>query len=190
MGFQIVTPPIVEPITLAEAKAQCRIDITDDDTLLIGYIKAAREWCELRDWRAYLTQTLAYWLDVWPDTRFITLPRPPLQTVSKVEYYDAANVKYTLSSSLWYQTAATQPGKVQLKTNCYWPTTRLREAEAICVTYTAGWSSPANMPERIRQAIKMIIGHWYENREAVLVGTISREIELSVRSLLGIDRAF
>lgn len=38
--------PWREPVSLAEAKAQLRVEFTEDDTLIQGYITAAREICE------------------------------------------------------------------------------------------------------------------------------------------------
>lgn len=35
-----------------------------------------------------------------------------------------------------------------------------------------------------RLAICMIVGHWYENRNAVVIGSISREIEHSLTSII------
>lgn len=46
------------------------------------------------------------------------------------------------------------------------------------------------VPAKVRQAMKLLIGHWYEHREGVLTGTISKQIELSVHALLWLDRAF
>jgi uncharacterized phiE125 gp8 family phage protein len=60
----------------------------------------------------------------------------------------------------------------------------------ICVTYKAGWTTAALVPQTIRQAMLLLIGHWYENREEALTGTISRSIEFGVKALLGVERAF
>lgn len=37
---------ILEPVTLAEAKAQCRVEFDTDDQLISGYITAARQYVE------------------------------------------------------------------------------------------------------------------------------------------------
>ena len=190
MNLKVITPPVLEPVSLAEAKLQCRVDLDDDDALITGYIAAAREYCEKIDWRAYLTQTLELWLDAWPcDVRFITLPRPPLQSVTKIEYYGSDDTKYTLSPLAYYSSQAAQPGKVQLRLDSVWPGVALREMDAICVTYKAGWTAAANVPPRIKQAVLLLVGHYYENREATLSGSVSREIEFAVNALLGVDRA-
>lgn len=38
--------PITEPVTLAEAKTQLRVEFDEDDALIASYITAAREWAE------------------------------------------------------------------------------------------------------------------------------------------------
>jgi len=188
MPIKIITPPAIEPLTLAEAKAQCRVDITTDDALLATLISVARDTCERLAWRAFLTQTIELWLDAWPASNSIVLPRPPLQSVTKIEYYDIDDVKATLSSAVYSVDTIAEPGKVWLKYNQSWPTTSLREHNAICVTYVAGWTNPADVPQSARQAMLMLVGHWYENRESVLVGTISKSLEFGVMSLLGMNR--
>jgi uncharacterized phiE125 gp8 family phage protein len=186
MPIRVITPPVLEPITLAEAKAQCRVDIDDDDALIVGLIRAAREYCEAVDWRAYLTQTIELWLEAWPDGDELELPRPPLQSVTSVVYYDTSDVPATLAATDYYVDTISTPGSIQLRYLKTWPATTLRDYNAICVTYKAGWSTVTDMPQSLRQAMLLLIGHWYENREAVLVGAISKSIEFAVQSLLGL----
>lgn len=189
MVIKIITPPTIEPVTLSEAKTQCRVDITDDDSLFVGLIAAARAYCEAVDWRAYTTQTIELWLDNWPTGSKIELPRPPLQSVTKIEYYGTDDTKYTLATSVYGVDENSTPGAIHLKYLQTWPTTQLRGYSSICVTYVAGWTSAANVPQPIKQALLLLIGHWYENRESVLVGSISRPIEFGVRALLDVERA-
>lgn len=189
-GLKQTIAPVLEPLTLAEVKAQCRVDIATDDAYLTDLISAAREWCENHDWRAYLTQTFEYWIDSWPAGDAIMLPRPPLQSVTKIEYYDTSDVLATLAGTVYAADTISIPGMVHLKYNQSWPTeTTLRPYNPICVTFVAGWTNPTLVPRRIRQAMQLLVGHWYENRETVVVGTISRSIEFGVMSLLGLNRA-
>lgn len=188
--WRIITPPVLEPITLAEAKLQCRVDLTDEDTLITNYIKEAREYCEGLDWRAYLTQTIELWLEDWPADDEIELPRPPLQSVTSVKYYDVNDVEYTFASTNYFVDVVSQPGRLHLKYLKAWPVTPLREYNAVCVTYVAGWTAAANVPQTIKDACLLLVGHRYAYREATITGTISREIEMGVLRLLMINRTF
>lgn len=187
--IKIITPPVLEPVTLIEAKAQCRVDTADEETLITGYIAAAREYCEGIDWRAFLTQTIELWLEAWPATDKIELPRPPLQSVSKIEYYGTDDTKHTLATTVYGVDSNSTPGAVRLKYNQAWPTTALRPYSAICVTYVAGWTAADSVPKTIKQAVQLLVGHWFDNREAAISGTISREIDFGVRSLLSMKSA-
>lgn len=189
MTIRVITPPVIEPVSLAEAKAQCRVDIDDDDALITAYIAAARAWCEAHDWRAYLTQTIELWLDGWPSDDVIEIPRPPLQSVSEIAYYDTDEVKHVLSNTVYAVDVASTPGRARLKYNQFWPDTPLRAHSAISVTYVAGWTAAASVPATIRQAILLLVGHWYENREGSIVGSVSRSIEFGVQALLDVNRA-
>src|SRR4051794_4197557 len=61
-----ITPPSVEPVTLAEAKLHCKVDFTDDDALITSLIAAARMVCETRLRQALVTQTWVLYLDSFP----------------------------------------------------------------------------------------------------------------------------
>jgi uncharacterized phiE125 gp8 family phage protein len=187
--YRVTVPPTSEPVTLAEAKAQCRVDISDDDAYITALIVAAREYCEAIDWCAYLTQTIELWLEDWPLDDEIELPRPPLQSVTKIEYYDVNDVKYTLPTTVYAADVVSVPGAIVLRYLQTWPTIVLREYNAICVTYVAGWDTPAYLPQVIKQAILLLVGHWYENREATTIGAVSRPIDFAVKALLGVHSA-
>jgi hypothetical protein len=47
----------------------------------------------------------------------------------------------------------------------------------------AGYGAASAVPDDAKQAILLLASHWVENREAVLSGTISKEIELSYTAL-------
>lgn len=43
-------------------------------------------------------------------------------------------------------------------------------------------------PESVKQAVRMLVEHWFVNRGAVVVGTISKELELAVLSIVRAKR--
>lgn len=184
----IVTAPVNEPVTVLDAKAQSRVDITDDDDLIYAQIVAARELCELQARRAFVTQTLAVTLDAWPANGIIELPRPPLQSVTSIKYTDEDGNQSTFASSNYIVDTANN--RVVLKSSATWPSDVLQRVAAILVTFVAGYSTSADVPTIYKQAILLTIGHWYENREAVVVerGVNIQELPIGVNRLLGIDR--
>ena len=190
MNLKLISDSTQEPLALADAKAQCRVDIDTDDELLMSLIKAARVYCEKISWRTYMPQTWEAWLTAWPSGNCIALPMPPLASVTWIKYYDTADVETTLPTSVYTVDTIAEPGAVRLKYGQTWPTsTLLREYNAIGIRFVCGYAIDEDVPENLKQAMKLLIGHWYENREAVLVGTISKKIEFAVQSLLGLNRA-
>jgi len=160
-----VTPPAAEPVSLAEAKLHLRVDIADDDTLISGLIVAARSYSERVLRRALITQTLELVLDGWPNGNTIKLPMPPLQSAT-VKYTDDDAVEHTLPASEYIVDTASVPGRIVLKDDYSWPTDDLQESGAIRVRYVAGYGAAGTaVPYTILLAIKMLIGHLYENRE-------------------------
>ena len=187
MGLSIVTGPTTEPLTLAEAKAHCRIDISDDDGLLAGYILAARHWIEGQTHRAMVQRTYDYTIDwCWPTKNcrsWIDLPFPPLVSVTSVSYVDTNGATQTLSTSL-YTVMTNRP--VGAITNAYeqtWPDLR-PQVEAITVRFVAGYAS---VPDDLVQAMKMLVAHWYENRETVVIGQAT-EVPMAVEALVSAYR--
>ena len=56
--------------------------------------------------------------------------------------------------------------------------------DAVQIRFIAGWGS-TEVPERVKQALKLIVNHWYCNRSGTVVGTISKELEHTITPLLG-----
>ena len=185
------TGPAVEPVTLAEAKTHLRVDSTASDTEIAAMITAAREWCE-----QYLDRTLVHtqWVmrfDRFPTdgTEDIELPRPPMAMAGTAT---AVTLAYTLedATTASYGTAsyrvdrAATPGAVKTNYAGTWPP-HLQDDNSISVTWWGGYGpSGASVPAAIRHAMLMLIAHWYDNRGAVLIGSISKPLEFAVESLL------
>lgn len=184
MARTLVTPPAVEPITVAEAKSHLRVEISDDDTLIGNLVKAVRQHAETVLRRALITQTWDLFLDAFPSANgAIAVPLPPLQTVGSIKYVDANGITQTLSSAKYKVDVATAPARIVPAYDEDWPKTR-EEINAVTVRFTAGYGAAgSNVPEKIRQAMLLVIGHWYENREEVVIGGAPAPIPFAAKSL-------
>ena len=183
------TGPAVEPLTVAEAKLHLRVDISDDDAYIGTLITAAREWVEAYLDRTLITTQLILRAAEFP-TEELELPRPPLvasgtATAVVITYTLADTTTATLSTALYRVDRTSTPGNVAPIINGTWPSDVIEDANAVAVTYWAGYGpTSASVPATIRHACLMLIGHWYERRSAVLTGTISKPLEFAVESLL------
>ncbi len=190
MALTIITPPAVEPVSLADAKAQLRVDVPDEDTLIGSLIVAAREFCESFQGRAYITQTWEMYLDAWPSRDRFDIPLPPLQSVTSITYKDKDGVEATLPTTEYIVDVKSQPGRVVLAYGKSWPSITLYPVNPIAVRFSAGYGTAGQVPQSTRQAMLLLISHWYEHRETVLIGSISKEIEFAVSALLWPNRVF
>ena len=192
MALKLYAGPTSEPVTVSEAKSHCRVDITDDDTLIGTLITAARQHVENVLRRALFTQTWDLVLDEWPwASGWITVPLAPLASVTSVTYYDTAGTLYTLAAASYTVDTVSEPGRIVLNDGYTWPSTSLRPANPIYVRFVAGWSTTGAIPQAIKQAILLLIGHWYENREALATsGAIPKQLPLAVDALLAPYRVY
>lgn len=184
--FTVVTPPTEEPVSLAEAKAHLRVDGSDEDTLIGSLIKAARSMCEDLAGRAFVTQALCAYPDGFPDCGgTIKLPRPRLQTITSVQYYDVDGATQTLPTSVYEADAIAEPGEVVLLPGQVWPDVQAERRNPVRVTFVAGYGNATAVDARAKQAMLLLIAHWYENREASSQGVVNTEIQLGLDALLG-----
>ena len=175
--------PAIEPVSLAEAKRHANVVASDDDELLAGLIQAAREQVESDAGRALINQTWRLKLhDFFADQ--LELPRGPLQSVTSITYLDPDGVEQTLAAANYHVDADRTPGVIWRDPDCTWPTVS-DVANAVTILFVAGYGdAAADVPQRAKQAILLLLGHWYRSREAVVVGTIASEIALSYERLI------
>lgn len=185
------TAPTSEPVTTAEAKAHLRVDVSDDDTLIDSLVEAARQAFEEINGRSLYTTTWKLILDSWPSKPYIVLPRPPLASVTSIAYVDSDGNSNTWDSVNYVVETDRTPGRIHLAENVDWPSASLRAASPITITYVAGWATTGAIPQRYKQAILLLVGHWYENREAIVTsGAMPKQIPLAYESLLQMDRVW
>lgn len=185
-GYKLKTAPTVEPVTLTEAKLHLRVDTdcTDEDTLITALITAAREAAENYTGLALINQTWEYTCDEFPDDDLALRPAP-LSSITSITYVDTGGTTQTLSGVTVYTADTyTIPGAATLRYGQTWPAVRDIN-NSITVTYVAGFGAAAtNVPGPIKAAILLLIGHLFEHRESVIIGTISSELPQGVEYLL------
>lgn len=185
---KVLYAPQSEPVTLDEAKIHLRVDHGDEDELISILVQAATEMGEQFTGRSFITQTRQMKLDNFPGyygrqaqynpcIGTITLQYGSLISISGndtaspanalgITYYDEDEVVQTLSTSDYWVDSSSGIPRLVVKNS--WPGT-FTMPNAVTITYTAGYGAAVNVPAQIKQAILLIIGHLYENRESVSV---------------------
>lgn len=174
------------PVNADDARAQLRLDDEDDDLLIDAMIRAATE--HLDGWtgilgRALMPQTWRQDYACFEDR--LSLPLFPLISVTSVKYYDANAVQQTFSPASYEVLTDALGSYVARLRNASWPSSIDTNRQVpVSVTYQAGYADAANVPMPIKQAILLMVGNFYENREAVNVGNMVTEIPLGAQHLI------
>lgn len=183
-------------VTVATAACEFAVSMIKDasnsveDDLLNSLIESARQYCETFQRRAYVTQTWELWLDAFPAESYIRTPLPPLQSAA-IKYYDVNDAEATFSASDYHVDTKSEPGWLVLNTGCSWPSTVLRPANGVYVEFVAGYGLASAVPKKVKQAMLLLIGAWYEQREAITTTGLNINIvPLAVEALLWQDRVF
>lgn len=182
MGHERTTDAATEPLTRAEAMLHASADANERNEEFDAFIKASRQHVEEYLWRSLITQTWTLTGHRFPCSNRIYLPRPPIISVTSISYRDSSNQSQTWSADN-YIVKAGSPGFVETVFGVSFPSTYPRH-DAFTIVYTAGYGSASAVPSDIKHALKLFIGHYNENREAVVAGTNATEIPLGVKALL------
>ncbi|HVZ70429.1 MAG TPA: head-tail connector protein [Rhizomicrobium sp.] len=163
MPLQLITPPAIEPVTLAEAKAHLKVDVTGDDALIGALIAAARARAEWHTGRAFITQSWVLWLDNWPERNCVEIPLPPSQAVTSFTIYATDDTATVLDASLYRVDISSGPARIALKSCAL--VAGLRPLNAVAIAFNAGYGDNASdVPQAIRTAILEIVAGLYTNR--------------------------
>lgn len=176
MSVVVVTPP-TPSLDLETVKGHLRVDHDDDDVLIEAYIAAA---CSHIDGprgvlgKSVWEQTLELRQNVFCGP--IRLPYGPVSDVVSVKYVDTAGIEQTLSDTAYVLSG----DSIVLAYDQSWPSHR-GDAEGVRIQYVAGYDP---VPTAIEQALLLLVGHWYANRETVNVGNIVSELPFATQALL------
>lgn len=178
MEYSVLEILAEEPVTAAMVKERLRLlpgaSASEEELTIQPLITAAREYCENRAGYAFIPQRIAAYpsREELRDGAFY-LPRPPVVEIESVTAFDAAGGEMTLSGA---SLVAGAEGPMVLETP---DMGILRRVHPVAVTYTAGAEA---CPKLAMQAMLLLIGHWYDNREAT--GSATGEIAHAVDAIL------
>lgn len=176
--------PTLEPVTIEEAMLHLRVTDDSETTYIETLITAARRWVEDFTARTTVNTTLVKRYDAVVFPLWLQLERPPLVSVTSVAYVDANGDSQTVATSVYTVDSSSQPGRIVLAFGKTWPAVR-DVIQSITVTYVAGYgATAASVPAHFRQAMLLLIGNWFENREATISGTIIATVPMTVESIL------
>jgi uncharacterized phiE125 gp8 family phage protein len=183
MALVLTAAPAAEPISLAEAKAHLRIDVDDEDALISSLIVAARMFVERTLGLALISQGWSYFLDFWPRSTCVTLSISPVQAVGTVTLHDTDGGATVVDAEDYAVDALSSPARVVFKSAP--PPVVTRELNAFEIAFTAGYGDEASdVPAPIRQALMLLVAHWFERREPVVLGAGAQEVPATVAGLL------
>lgn len=169
-------------LTTAEAKAHLEYADSDRDTYIAALVSAATELLDGPHGmigKAIGEQTWTFSIRAAPSGE-IDIPVFPVKALEAVTYYDAANVSQVINVNQFRLVANEDYAFLEPVAGFVWPAVYDR-ADAITFTVQLGM---AEVPAGVKQAAMLMVAHWFENREAVVTGTISKPIEFAVESLV------
>lgn len=154
-------------LALDDAKRHLRLTTTADDAYVASLVAACGAFMSRWLGRAIVSTVYEARLARFPaDARTLELPRPPLVSVDLVTYVDENGVTRTLDPALYDVETATLFGSLTLVPEESWPQTRAAQPGTVTVRWTAGAADAAEVPDDLKHAARLLIGHWYYNREA------------------------
>ena len=167
--LRLLTPPAIEPVTLAHAKLHVRVDHDLEDALIATFVAAARQHGEHVTARQFVEAQFELWLQAFPHGNGpILLPRPPLLAIEAVAYVDRDGEQRTLAAACYHAQAAGTGGAIYPAEASPWPATR-GQPGAVAVRFRTGWpvvDGAASTPEAIQAWMPARVTGLYEQREA------------------------
>ncbi len=160
--YEIKTPAVNEPITLAEAKSWGRDIATADDSIVTALIEAAREILESAMNRVFVSRTFTgkfsnFCRSSFENFLFVELRRSPLISVVSVKI----NGDLLTLTTDYIVKEKSSFSRILFKSSATSITFDEDLAYPIEVEFTAGF---ATVPEDILAAVKQTVLFWYENR--------------------------
>lgn len=176
--------PATDLVSLTEAKAQLRVDHTDEDTYITALVSTATAAVEEMSGLALITQTWSLSQNGAVDR--VYLPTTPVQSIDSITYYDRDEVQQTGTVANFHLFSDIYRAWVEPKDNQDWPDVFDRP-DALTISFVAGYGAASDVPSELKQATLMLLTHWYDQRASVTEKAM-QEVPYSVGSLVGLYR--
>lgn len=171
-----------EPVTRAQAQLYARYEEGDiEDDLFDTFIIVGREQVEAITEHQLNTATFVQYFDSWQ--RCFSLSKPPLQSITSVQYTDTDGATQTVSSSDYAANTFNQHrGNVLLNYDFTYPVLNNDRMNSIQITFIAGYQGwpvalPADVPKTLTHAIKLFVNDVWSHREYELDGKVTGNIQ-------------
>ena len=185
-AWERTTDPVGTPVLLEEMKDHLRVDHEDDEALIHALLYAATQYVEDATGRSLVTQTWKLTMSALPTSTCVRLPMPPLASVTSVKYTPVGGSEQTFASSNY--TVWTAAEQLCLNDGVSWPSSTV-EAGGVVFEFVTG-ATRETVSEMDKIMVKLLCAHWYLNRETVIVGTISSELEFTMSTLINTNKSF
>jgi uncharacterized phiE125 gp8 family phage protein len=177
----LLTAPAGEPVSLAEAKDFLRVAHNDDDATVAALVAGARQEIETQTRRALMMQVWRLTRDVWPASGVVPLLPAPLRALMAVRVYDGDGHAQALDLQSFDVDTAGAPAMLAFARGMPAPG---RRAGGIEIDIECGYGAAADVPEPLRQAVRLLVAHWYENRALIAASGEVASVPSSVLALI------
>lgn len=184
MPAYLVTAPAAEPLSLADAKTFLRVEHGDDDAIIASLVAAARNHVEALTRCALITQTWRLVLDRWPDGGRIVPRIGPLRSLTAVRVFNAAGDASEIDPEIFVIDVAAGA----LAAPAWSLPLPGRSVAGIELDIEVGYGAAGDVPQRLLQAIRMMVVHWYENRGLIAIGGSVAMMPASVNAMIASHR--
>lgn len=190
MNITTIQAPPFEPVTLTEVYLHLRLDpegspaTHPDDAMLTRHIKTARAEVETITRRSLIQQIVRLSQAGFCQRSGIELPRPPLISVERVQYYDSDNALQTVVEADYFVTDDSPP-RLRFVTAWAAPSIYVRQ-DAVRVEYVTGYSpdgSPATTQEEYAGNVPSVF------KDAILLGVELLYADLTPEQRAATERA-
>jgi len=180
-----------EPLSLDDVKEALRLDLSDtsEDGYLDALCSAARAAVE--GMTGLLLVPIAGMELIFDDfgnaDSGLRLPAWPVRLVSDVTYLDTNGEGQVLTAGDDWRLVAKKPARLLPAAGTCWPQV-LGGPGSVIVTLNAGYATATEVSPALKQAMHLLIGNWYRNREADVIGATALELPNGVERLVAPHR--